>query len=130
MEDIKKDFSELEKLVHVDQSKMKQWRQLGSEMGRDLTAQIKMTYHSSSYPIIDEIKEALQRSDLISLKKQFHKMKSGCGNVGFVRLQKMCEYSEALLTEKMNTLSEQNIKYICHAVEQEFNETINLLESL
>lgn len=130
MDTVIQKIDELKKIPDLDKSKMAQWREIGASVGKpEIAQEIKNAYLTTSNPLLEDIGKFSNLGDLAELKKCFHKMKSGCGNVGFTRLQKMCECIEESLKggEVLDITSLQNIS---ETIRVEYNNTVALLETL
>lgn len=93
-DDLVKQWMNLER---VDRSKIEQWKMLGQSIGKaNILNEISAAYVSSTKPLVAHFSDDILAKDFEALRRSFHKMKSGCGSMGFTRLQKICEYSEDL----------------------------------
>ena len=127
--DVLSRFIELKNTPEIDFQKMQQWRDVGSTLGQsDITEKIKLTYRANTVPALENMRRSLNRNDTAFLCRQFERMKVGCGTVGFLRLQRMCEYSEDLVLH--HGCAPENLEIICRTIEVEFLRTLVLLESL
>ena len=130
MESVAKQIDDLKKIPDLDKSKMAQWREIGMSVGKpEIVQEIKEAYLQTSNPLLEEIQKYSSAGNLPELKKCYHKMKSGCGNVGFTRLQMMCEFAEEALRGGM-IKDPLTLQTISDTISVEFKNTVTLLETL
>jgi HPt (histidine-containing phosphotransfer) domain-containing protein len=130
MDQVQKDFKDIQNITAFDASKIQTLRDIGISVGRsEIVTEIKDAYILTGIPLVEKILKHTQSGENEDLRKCFHKMKSGCANVGFIRLQKMCEFGEELLKKSPPT-SPENLQYISAMVDEEFKKSLTILESV
>lgn len=110
----------------LDEGKIEQLRQLSAVVGRPgFVGELRNAYIETTAPLVSLLAadaEVLSAPDLIQI---FHKMKSGCGNIGLKRLQLFCALAERGL--KDSTLSEKELHDLISRIRDEFKATLPFL---
>ena len=110
----------------LDENKIEQLRQLSAVVGRpEFVKELKHVYIETTMPLITVLtadEDVIAASEMIQI---FHKMKSGCGNIGLKRLQMFCALAEKGLKE--SSLSDKELRELIVRIRDEFKSTLPLL---
>jgi HPt (histidine-containing phosphotransfer) domain-containing protein len=123
-------FESFETLNEIDGEKIQELRKIEAFVGnRQMLAELKSFYLKRAGQAVQDLHTSFLKKDAENFMRQCHTMKSTSSNLGFYRLEKMCEYSESFLAVE-NSVKPIELEFLFARINQECQRTFELLDTL
>ncbi len=109
----------------IDRSFLDNIRALQIEGEPDILNQVINNYLKDSVKLIDNLREAIHKSNIEQIKNTAHSLKSSCANVGAVKLSSLCKELE--MKSKSNSI--ENASAILLEIKDEHKKVTEALKS-
>jgi two-component system, sensor histidine kinase len=80
----------------IDKSQLESLRELSQPGEKDFVSELIDIFLQQSPLVLAELEAGVKNGDALTIEKLAHKFKGSCGNIGAVRLQKLCAELETL----------------------------------
>ncbi len=107
----------------LNETQLNQLIQLGQDIDEDVLGQLLKIHQDTALVIIDEMRKFCVDKNHAELKKIAHKFKSSCGNLGLMKLHKLCHDLETLMSKSFAENETFVVKDFLDCIEYEFKNS-------
>ncbi|MFZ3230384.1 MAG: Hpt domain-containing protein [Pseudobdellovibrio sp.] len=112
-----------------DEKKLDILIQLGKDLNEDVLSEMLATYFSSTDQTVEMLKINFANSDFASIARLTHKHKSSCGQLGLIKLHKLCTDLETYLKPDNTFINSNDVMEFLNAIYLEIDLTGTMLRN-
>lgn len=113
-------------LTPLDMQKIDELRRISKLVGRsNFIKELKAEYVRSSSVLLDSLQASFESGDAPSMIQSLHKLKSGCGNLGLMRLHGLCDLAERRLRE--GAMEREHLSTLIERIRNDYSDSLQLL---